>query len=125
MNKCRFCGSGKIVKNGFMEGKQRYKCKECGRNPTNSKKREYTKDELIKILKGYLNGMGFNAISRMLNISVSGIIHVIKKIGKKLEDIQSTKQITDKEIIEILEADELFTYVGRKKKSDKNMDGSK
>jgi transposase-like protein len=32
MNKSRFCGSERIVKNGFMEGKQRCKSRDCGRN---------------------------------------------------------------------------------------------
>jgi hypothetical protein len=37
-------------------------------------------------------------------------------LGKKLEDLKNKEKIiTDKQIIEILEADELFTYVGRKK----------
>ena len=32
MPKCKSCGSEKTVKNGKVDGKQRYKCKECGYN---------------------------------------------------------------------------------------------
>jgi IS1 family transposase len=36
-------------------------------------------------------------------------------LGKKLEDLKNKEKIiTDKEIINILEADELFTYIGKK-----------
>ena len=32
--KCEFCGSENTVKNGFVRGKQRYLCKDCGKNFT-------------------------------------------------------------------------------------------
>jgi len=28
---CKHCGSDKAVKNGYVQGKQRYKCKTCGK----------------------------------------------------------------------------------------------
>ena len=35
--KCPKCGKKEKVKNGFMKGKQRYKCKHCGCNYTGSR----------------------------------------------------------------------------------------
>jgi transposase-like protein len=32
--RCKGCGSEEQVKNGFMRGKQRYRCKSCGLNFT-------------------------------------------------------------------------------------------
>ena len=32
--KCFYCGSNNVVHNGFRGGKQRYKCKDCGRRFT-------------------------------------------------------------------------------------------
>jgi transposase-like protein len=29
---CKFCGSGNLVKNSIVFGKQRYKCKDCKKN---------------------------------------------------------------------------------------------
>ena len=29
---CRYCGSEKTYKSGIIRGKQRYKCKDCGKN---------------------------------------------------------------------------------------------
>ncbi len=43
------------------------------------------------------------------------MIYIIKKIGEKLEEMKKHQKITEKEIVTILEADELFTYMGRKK----------
>src|SRR3954453_13206068 len=34
--RCKRCGSEKHVKNGLMRGKQRYLCKDCGLNFTNT-----------------------------------------------------------------------------------------
>src|SRR3954453_7110356 len=34
--RCKGCGSGEHVKNGFMRGKQRYRCKACGLNFTDT-----------------------------------------------------------------------------------------
>ena len=33
---CKRCGSAKQVKNGLMRGKQRYLCKDCGLNFTDT-----------------------------------------------------------------------------------------
>jgi len=113
MECCRFCGSERIVKNGVILNKQRYECKDCGRNPRKTDKREYTRDEKIKILKSYLNGVGFRAIGRIFDISLSGVIYTIKKYGKKLQELKK-KEFSEKEVLEVLEADELFTYVKKK-----------
>ena len=34
MAKCKFCESEEHYKNGIVRGHQRYKCKDCGRNFT-------------------------------------------------------------------------------------------
>lgn len=117
MKECRFCNSSNIVKNGMVYGKQRYKCKDCKKN-FREYKPKYDREITIKIIKSYLNGMGFRAIERVFNIPNTLVLYWIRKLGKKLEDLKNKEknEITEKEIIEILEADELFTYVGRKKK---------
>ena len=34
--RCKACGSEEQVKNGFMRGKQRYRCRACGLNFTDT-----------------------------------------------------------------------------------------
>jgi transposase-like protein len=111
MNECRFCGSYNIIKNGIVWQKQRYKCKECKRTFTNAKRNEYGKEIKLKMIKSYLNGVGFRQISRIFDIPLSAVIYIIKKIALKLEEVKKKEVLKDKDIIEVLEADELFTYV--------------
>ena len=102
-----------------MEGKQRYKCRECNKNPTEAKRKEYTKDEKLKMVKAYLNGLGFNAIARVFDVSVSGVTYFIKNLGTKLEELKK-KEIREEDVIQLLEADELFTYVKKRTAAKQN-----
>jgi len=70
--KCPFCGSDRVGKNGFNNGKQRYKCKNtaCSHQTFYA---EYTyngwKPEIkSSIIKLSVNGNGTRAISRCLGI---------------------------------------------------------
>ena len=42
MGICKKCGSVNYVKNGYVYGKQRYKCKECGHNYIEGDERQNT-----------------------------------------------------------------------------------
>jgi transposase-like protein len=66
---CPKCKSGAFSKNGFKVKKQRYKCKECGCNFTQSHKPGYEDKwrELAVLL--YVYGLSMNAIARLLGIS--------------------------------------------------------
>jgi len=60
----------------------------------------------------YLEGLGFRAIGRILNISYGTVYQWIKKWGCNLELPKRN------EVIEVVELDEMHTYVGRKKTTD-------
>ena len=75
-------------------------------------------------MKSYLNGVGIRAIGRIFDISNQLISYWIKKCGKKLQELKK-KEINDEDIIQILGANELFTFVGKKRKSSKSMDSGK
>jgi hypothetical protein len=68
--------------------------------------------------------MGFRAAARVFEVPLSTIYYFIKKLGKKLEELKNTNP-SDDQIIQLLEADELFTYVGKSRESSKGMDSSK
>ena len=97
-------------KNGFRRGKQSYLCKQCGRqfidNPISSGYPDSIKELCFKM---YLNGLGFRAIARIMNICHSTIIEWVKKVAQNLPE-----EIMDEEIPEITEIDELQTFVGNK-----------
>jgi hypothetical protein len=57
----------------------------------------------------YLEGLGFRAIGRLLRISYGTVFQWIKNWEKQIELPKRNEQI------EIVELDEMHTYVGRKK----------
>jgi len=124
MKCCVYCGCDDFVKNGIVFNKQRYKCKGCGKNFREGVVNTFDIKTKKMVIKSYLNGMGFRAIARVFDIPITTVYYFIKKLGKKLEELKK-KEINDKDIIQILEADELFTYVGKKNKPSKSMDSSK
>jgi len=60
----------------------------------------------------YLEGLGFRAIGRILKISYGTVYQWVKKWGSNLELPKRN------EAIEVVELDEMHTYVGRKKTTD-------
>jgi transposase-like protein len=108
--KCSKCKSEHSVKNGFMKGVQRYKCKDCGCNYTvdysiiaeKEKKRRFG-------LSMYLEGLGFHSIGRLLNVTHVTVMNWIKKYGSELSSVRNPKPVR------VMEMDELHTYVGSKK----------
>jgi transposase len=106
---CPKCKSENHVKDGIVKGKQRYFCKEC--------KYRYTVEHLgkpIELRKAalylYLEGLGFRSIERFLKVSNVTVMNWIKSFGKEIESLKKTEGS-----IEIVEMDELHTYIRLKK----------
>lgn len=57
----------------------------------------------------YLEGLGFRSIGRLLKVSHVAVMNWVKNYGKNLEKIRN------KAPVEIVEIDEMHTYVGKKK----------
>ena len=113
---CTRCGSINKVKRGVVNGRQRYTCKDCGYNYTVAQKSTSKPDSVKRqALALYLvrkdslgEGLGFRSIGRILKVSHVSVYNWIKSYGSKLENIRSG---TD---IEVVEIDELHTYIGKK-----------
>jgi transposase len=60
----------------------------------------------------YLEGLGFRAIGRLLRISYGTVYQWIKNWEKRVELPKRNEQI------EVVELDELHTYIGHKKTTD-------
>jgi transposase-like protein len=109
--KCAKCNCEKNVKNGFVKGMQRYKCKECGYNYTVEKRSgEYSKETKKKALQLYLEGLGFRSIGRILSVSNVSILNWIRDFGERVKGLQSYDNA-----IEFVELDEMHSYIGNKK----------
>ena len=108
--KCYKCQSTDKVKAGFTRNLQRYKCKSCGCfYSVESKSDVKSLEQKRAALEMYLEGMGFRAIGRVLGISYGTVYQWVKKWGESVSLPKSEAPI------EIVELDEIHSYVQNKK----------
>ena len=108
MENCPKCNSKNIRKDGIVKQKQRYLCKDCKYHFTVEcvgKPEKLKRDALIL----YLEGLGFRSIGRFLKVSHVAVFNWIKGFGGKLDELRSAHDI------EVVEIDEMHTYIGSKK----------
>ena len=109
---CKKCNSIQYVKNGIVRGLQRYRCKACGCNFTNTPKRG--KPEAMKALAILLYTLGnasFGMIGRLLNVSNVAVLKWIRKEAKPLE------RPTVSSDLKLVQIDEMWHYVNGKKQN--------
>ncbi|KAA6332593.1 hypothetical protein EZS27_018911 [termite gut metagenome] len=107
---CPRCGSLNYRKDGFVQSRQRYECKDCRYHYTVTKKSDVKSAETRhKALELYLEGLGFRAIGRLLQISYGTIYAWAKEWGAKVDLPRKEKGV------EFMELDEMHTYGGSKK----------
>lgn len=113
MKNCKHCNSSRLTLSGIVKNKQRYFCKDCGKTSRDGDKRVvYSLEKRIKVIRFYLEGVGIRSIERLEGISAPMIINLIRTFSKKLQEkLQNQRVSEDIKNIEILEIDELFTYV--------------
>lgn len=112
--KCKKCRGVHYVKNGYVYGKQRYKCKGCGCNYVEGdERRKYTLEDRLKVLKLYLENCGIRTIERLTGVRNSQISKWIMEAAEDIrsELLKSRNSIYSLEDISILEIDELCTYI--------------
>jgi transposase-like protein len=110
IEKCPRCQSKERVKNGHINGRQRYRCKNCKYDYTVDQKSTAVPADKKKLaLHMYLEGLGFNSIGRILEVSHVAVQKWVRKYGRKLEELRSEQSI------EVMELDEMHTYIFQKK----------
>ena len=70
--RCKRCGSGEHVKNGFMKGKQRYLCQACGLNFTDTPPRGMPLRVKVTAVLLCLSGLSMNRTGKLLGVSTPG-----------------------------------------------------
>ena len=87
---CNRCSSNNYTKAGFVKGRQRYKCKDCLRYySVERKSTAVSKEKKRMALELYLEGLGFNAIGRILKVSHVSVLKWVRKYGKSAEELRS------------------------------------
>lgn len=107
---CRKCGSEAFVKNGFMAGAQKYKCKQCGFQFTRDTPHGKPMKDKILALILYLSGMSMSMIARIIGVSLTSIIRWIRKFS---DEVKSEELLNSN--FEEIEVDEMCSYINKKK----------
>ena len=67
--RCKRCGSEEHVKNGFMKGLQRYRCKACGLNFTDTPPRGTPLRIRLTAVLLNVSGLSMNRTAKLLGVS--------------------------------------------------------
>ena len=106
---CRKCGSEAFVKNGFVAGVQRYKCKECGFQFTRETPHGKPMKDKILALVLYLSGLSMTMIGKIIGVSTQSVMRWIKMFYEKFVENESQANIEE------IEVDEMVSYINKKK----------
>src|SRR3978361_456406 len=71
--RCKRCGSEEQVKNGLMRSKQRYRCKACGLNFTDTPARGKPLAMKATAVLLYVSGLSMNRTAKVLGVSTPTI----------------------------------------------------
>ena len=80
--RCKRCGGEEHVKNGFMKGKQRYRCKACGLNFTDTPPRGMPLRVKVTAVLLYLSGLSMNRTAKLLGVSTPSVMTWIEQFAK-------------------------------------------
>jgi len=80
--RCKGCGAEEHVKNGFMRGKQRYRCKACGLNFTDTPPRGMPLRVKVEAVLLYLSGLSMNRTAKLLGVSTPSVQAWIERFAE-------------------------------------------
>ena len=110
---CLKCKGDDKVRNGKVRGRQRYRCRSCGYNYTTDKAQGKPKEMKKLALHMYLEGLGYESIGRILKVSQVSVYKWIRQAGEEVKKLLEE----ERDIVEEVEIDELWHYIGKKKGS--------
>jgi transposase-like protein len=112
MNRCKQCDGKDFVKNGFVRGQQRYRCKSCGLNFVVGDKR-VKEDTAIKrafaVILYSLGKSSYGFIAKLFGVTRPAV----QKWLRRETDLLGTPEIPA--TIEEMEFDEMWHFIGSKK----------
>ena len=125
--KCKYCNGTKINKFGKQNNKQRYICRECRKTFIMEKdeRKKYSDKFKMEAIRWYLDNCGIRTIERRMKVTDTTIIRWIREFGKmvkeemlkRINDIpDDINDMKDKMKIEVLEGDEIVSYVKKSQK---------
>ena len=113
--RCKGCGSEEHVKNGFMRGKQRYRCKACGLNFTDTPLPGKPLAMKVTAVLLYVSGLSMNRTAKLLGVSTPTVQAWIEQFAK----VYAQKPTPEGRAV-VIELDEMWHYL----KKSQNRSGS-
>jgi transposase len=80
--RCKRCGGEEHVRNGLMRGKQRYRCKGCGLNFTDTPPRGMPLAMKATAVLLYLSGLSMNRTAKLLGVSTPSVMAWIERFAE-------------------------------------------
>ena len=107
--RCKRCGSGERVKNGLMRGKQRYRCRACGLNFTDTPPRGMPLALKATAVLLYVSGLSMNRTAKLLGVSTPTIQAWIERFA---EDHARKPELEGRALV--IELDEMWHYLKKR-----------
>ena len=79
---CKRCGGEEHTKNGFMRGKQRYRCRACGLNFTDTPRRGMPLQVKVTAVLLSVSGLSMNRTAKLLGVSTPSVMTWIEQFAK-------------------------------------------
>jgi len=106
---CRKCSSAQNVKNGMMNGMQRYKCKGCGFQFTKEVANGRSQVEKNQATALYMLGLSMRAIAKLFSVNVTTILYWVRNFAITTYEKPSPQGAV------IVELDEMWHFIQSKK----------
>lgn len=116
MKHCPKCKGCNICKDGIVNSKQRYLCKNCKYHFTRKQLElgKQGKPEIIKqAIKLHLENVSFRGIGRLFGVHYQTVINWLKAEAEKID--QKDFKVDESLVTEL---DEMHLYLGKKKTTD-------
>jgi len=110
---CPHCESRKINKNGRSKtGKQKYHCKVCGAYGTLNPSVAYPAERKAEILQAYHERSSLRGLERTFGVARQTVANWLRQEDSQLPDLPP---LDPAQADDVLELDELWSFVGSKK----------
>jgi transposase len=107
--RCKRCGSEERIKNGFMRGKQRYRCRACGLNFTDTPPRGMPLQLKVTAVLLYVSGLSMNRTAKLLGVSTPSVMAWIERFAKD----HAQKPAPEGRAL-VIELDEMWHYLKKR-----------
>jgi hypothetical protein len=105
-SRCKGCGGEEQVKNGFMRGRQRHRCKGCGLSFTDTPPRGMPLQVEAAAILLYVSGLSMNRTAKLLGVSTPsvqawiglppGMLGFVSKPSPSRGEVQTVRFLTQK-----------------------------